>query len=114
MKRIIYIIICLLGMNVMQAQDIKERIQVQTDKDFYLAGENMGLKLYATDAQGKALPFSRVAYVELLGDKDNAVRLKVELKDATGNVIETVKTAANDLFSMYNTYCWAVQHGILN
>ena len=84
MKRIIYIIICLLGMNVMQAQDIKERIQVQTDKDFYLAGENMGLKLYATDAQGKALPFSRVAYVELLGDKDNAVRLKVELKNATG------------------------------
>lgn len=27
---------------------------------------------------------------------------------------ETVKTAANDLFSNYNTYCWAVQHGILN
>lgn len=27
---------------------------------------------------------------------------------------EKVKTAANDLFSSYNTYCWAVQHGILN
>lgn len=27
---------------------------------------------------------------------------------------EAVQTAANDLFSSYNTYCWAVQHGILN
>ena len=27
---------------------------------------------------------------------------------------ETVQTAANDLFSSYNTYCWAVQHGVLN
>lgn len=27
---------------------------------------------------------------------------------------ETVKTSANELFSNYNTYCWAVQHGILN
>lgn len=27
---------------------------------------------------------------------------------------DTVKTASIDLFSAYNTYCWAVQHGILN
>lgn len=27
---------------------------------------------------------------------------------------DKVQTAANDLFSSYNTYCWAVQHGILN
>lgn len=27
---------------------------------------------------------------------------------------ETVKNAASDLFSNYNAYCWAVQHGILN
>lgn len=33
-----------------------------------------------------------------------------ELSDAQ----ETVQSAANDLFSAYNTYCWAVQHGILN
>ena len=26
----------------------------------------------------------------------------------------TVKSAAGDLFSAYNSYCWAVQHGILN
>lgn len=27
---------------------------------------------------------------------------------------EKVRAAAGDLFSTYNTYCWAVQHGILN
>lgn len=27
---------------------------------------------------------------------------------------EKVENAASDLFSAYNTYCWAVQHGILN
>lgn len=27
---------------------------------------------------------------------------------------DTVQTAANDLFSAYNNYCWAVQRGILN
>ena len=27
---------------------------------------------------------------------------------------EKVRSAAEDLFSTYNTYCWAVQHGILN
>lgn len=27
---------------------------------------------------------------------------------------ETVQTAANNLFSSYNTYCWAVKNGVLN
>lgn len=27
---------------------------------------------------------------------------------------DKVRTSANDLFSAYNSYCWAVQHGILN
>ena len=46
MKRIIYTIICLLGIHIIQAQDIKERIWVQTDKNFYLAGEKMGFLKY--------------------------------------------------------------------
>ena len=80
MKKLLYIIIGLMGMMTVQAQNPKERIQVQTDKDFYLAGEKMGLKLYGIDDQGKALEFSRVVYVELLGDKNNVVQLKVEMK----------------------------------
>lgn len=35
-------------------------------------------------------------------------------QDDLSNAEEAVKQAANDLFSAYNTYCWAVQNGILN
>lgn len=102
----------LLTMMNAQAQEIKERIQVQTDKDFYLAGEKMGLKLYGTDTQGKALPFSRVAYVELLGDKDNAVCLKVELKDATGEaVMQLPYTLASGVYDLVAYTRWMRNEG---
>lgn len=35
-------------------------------------------------------------------------------QDDLSTAEEAVKQAANDLFSAYNTYCWAVQNGILN
>ena len=35
-------------------------------------------------------------------------------QDDLSNAEDAVKQAANDLFSAYNTYCWAVQNGILN
>ena len=99
-------------MNSMQAQDIKERILVQTDKDFYLAGEKMGLKLYGTDATGKALPFSRVAYVELLGDKDHAVRLKVEMNDATGEALMQLPyTLASGIYDLVAYTRWMRNEG---
>ena len=112
MKKIAYIIIGLLVMNSMQAQDIKERILVQTDKAFYLAGEKMGLKLYGTDATGKALPFSRVAYVELLGDKDHAVRLKVEMNDATGEALMQLPyTLASGIYDLVAYTRWMRNEG---
>ncbi len=38
----------------------------------------------------------------------------LDAEDALRTAEETVKSASNDLFSAYNSYCWAVQHGILN
>lgn len=38
----------------------------------------------------------------------------LDAQDSLTAAEETVRTAANDLFSTYNTYCWAVQTGILN
>lgn len=35
-------------------------------------------------------------------------------EDSLREAEEKVRSAAGDLFSTYNTYCWAVQHGILN
>ena len=112
MKRIAYIIIALTAMLTVQAQEAKERILIQTDKDFYLAGEKMGLKLYGTDAAGKALPFSRVAYVELLGDKDNAVRLKVEMDNATGEgLMELPYTLASGVYDLVAYTRWMRNEG---
>lgn len=38
----------------------------------------------------------------------------LDAEDALHEAEEKVLTSANDLFSSYNTYCWAVQHGVLN
>lgn len=112
MKRLIYIIIGLLGMTSLQAQDIKERMLAETDKDFYLAGERMGLKLHTTDAQGKVQEFSKVAYVELLGDKENAVRLKVEMKEGTGEaVMELPYTLASGVYDLVAYTRWMRNEG---
>ena len=112
MKRLTYIIIGLLGMVAAQAQDLKERIWVQTDKDFYLAGERMGLKLFTTDGQGKPQEYSRVAYVELLGDKENAVRLKVEVNDATGEaVMQLPYTLASGVYDLVAYTRWMRNEG---
>ena len=112
MKRLTYIIIGLLGMITVQAQDIKERIHVETDKDFYLAGEQMGLKLHATDVQGKPQEFSRIAYVELLGDKENTVRLKVEMKNASGEAtIQLPYTLASGVYDLVAYTRWMRNEG---
>ena len=112
MKRLTYIIIGLLGMITAQAQNIKERIHVETDKDFYLAGEQMGLKLHATDAQGKPQKFSRIAYVELLGDKKNTVRLKVEMKDASGEAaIQLPYTLTSGVYDLVAYTRWMRNEG---
>ena len=112
MKRLTYIIICLLGMAAAQAQEVKERIWVQTDKDFYLAGERMGLKLFTTDAQGKPQEYSRVTYVELLGDRENAVRLKVEVDGATGEgVMQLPHTLASGVYDLVAYTRWMRNEG---
>ena len=112
MKKLIYILIGLMGMTAVQAQNIQERLQVLTDKDFYLAGENIGLKLYGTDLQGKALTYSRVAYVELLGDKENAVQLKVELNEATGDaVMQLPYTLASGMYELVAYTRWMRNEG---
>ena len=38
----------------------------------------------------------------------------LDARDSLKEAEEKVQTAANDLFSSYNTYRWAVEHGVLN
>lgn len=87
MKRFICIsALVLCGMITISAQTI-ERLYVQTDKDFYLSGEKIYLSIYGTDGEKQPLDFSRVAYVELLGDAYNAVRVKVALDKGRGYAV---------------------------
>ena len=38
----------------------------------------------------------------------------LDARDSLKEAEEKVASAASDLFSSYNTYCWAVEHGVLN
>lgn len=70
--------------DLLAANDFRERIYVQTDKQVYLAGELLWLKLCVTDATGIPVSFSKVGYVELLDESTALVQAKIEIKEGIG------------------------------
>jgi hypothetical protein len=70
-----------------QQSRLTEKLFVHTDKDFYLAGEVLWLKAYYVDGIfNKPLNLSKVAYVEVVDDKNTPVlQAKVALKNSVGN-----------------------------
>lgn len=64
--------------------ELRERIYVHTDKNFYLSGELLWMKLYLTDETGKPSSFSKIGYVELLNDSVPEVQVKLELVNGVG------------------------------
>ena len=64
MKNLISALVLLLGIFAAQAQKpFKEFIYAQTDKNFYIAGERIWVKLYNLDENNNLHQGSRVAYV---------------------------------------------------
>ena len=63
---------------------INERVYLQTDKQLYLAGELLWLKLYTTDAEGKLMDCSKIGYVELVHDSIPEVQIKIDIEDGAG------------------------------
>ncbi|MDR3141620.1 MAG: hypothetical protein LBU37_07850 [Tannerellaceae bacterium] len=63
---------------------VQERVYLQTDKELYLAGELLWLKLYTTDAEGRLFSFSKTGYIELVNDSIPEVQIKVDITDGTG------------------------------
>jgi len=61
-----------------------ERIYLQTDKQMYLAGELVYLKVFTVTPEKKPLSFSKIVYVELLDDKDSRVQVKIGLTRGIG------------------------------
>lgn len=74
-------------------KSLYERIYLQTDKDMYLSGELVWLKLLASTPEGQPLNFSKIGYVELLDANVSQTQLKVELSDGVGNGSLVIPTA---------------------
>ena len=79
---LIFLIFCA-GRLLLTAQ-LQERIYLQTDKQLYLAGELLWLKLYTTDTAGRLMDCSKIGYVELIHDSIPEVQIKIDLQDGTG------------------------------
>ena len=81
MKRIISIIIGLISVLGLQAQ-VTECMRIYTDKDNYLAGEDLWIKVCVADSA--EAPFSKVAYVEISDMRQVYAQGKIALKNGTG------------------------------
>ncbi|MDB5120288.1 MAG: hypothetical protein JWN56_1506 [Sphingobacteriales bacterium] len=70
-----------------QENTLQEKLFVQTDKDFYLAGDILWFKLYNTNNDNHQLiDFSKVAYVEVLDLNNKPIlQAKIALKKGTGS-----------------------------
>lgn len=83
MKRIIVIIIGWLAVSGLQAQ-LVETMRVYTDKECYLAGEDLWIKVCVTDSLSAASVPSKVAYVEIGDTKQVYAQGKIDLQDGNG------------------------------
>jgi len=86
MNRFIYIISLLLSSFLSRSQPL-EKVFVHTDKDTYLAGEILWMKLYVVDgATRRPGTLSRSAFVEILSDEQKPVlQARIALDSGTGN-----------------------------
>ena len=75
-KQWILSLLCLLwaGQTVL-AGELRERVYLQTDKQFYLSGELVWMKFIATDLDQRLSDVSKVGYVELLDSASAVVYL---------------------------------------
>ena len=88
MKIKIFLLLLLAGnLQTLWAQplSLRERVYLQTDKDIYLAGELVWLKMLTTAEDGLPLNFSKVGYVELLDTAASRAQAKLLLKDGKGS-----------------------------
>jgi hypothetical protein len=74
----------LTALSNLKAQNVSERIYVQTDKHLYLAGETVLMKLFTTDAAQIPMDFSKIAYIELFNESAANMQIMVEISGGIG------------------------------
>ena len=85
-KQCILSLLCLLwaGQTVL-AGELRERVYLQTDKQFYLSGELVWMKFIATDLDQRLSDVSKVGYVELLDSASAVVQARLVLEKGVGD-----------------------------
>jgi len=84
MKKFIFWLMFMFAANVYGQDTLSERVYLQTDKQLYLAGELVYLKVFTATPDRKPLSFSKIAYVELLDEADPRIQVKIELTNGVG------------------------------
>jgi len=90
-------------------QDYREAIYLQTDRDLYIVGEQVWMKVYKLDAHGnKPDNFSKVVYIELLNQAGYPVhQLKLHVPDKSGSAGLTLSdtlSSGNYLLRAYTSW----------
>lgn len=83
MKRIIYILLLSLGWITGMSQSV-ELMRIYTDKDCYLAGEELWIKVSVDDDALPGNNMSRVAYIEICDTAQVRAQGKIALTDGIG------------------------------
>lgn len=85
-KRLIFSVLCLFltGQTIL-AEELRERVYLQTDKEFYLAGELVWMKFLVTDTERRLSDVSKVGYVELLDSASAVVQARLVLEKGIGD-----------------------------
>ncbi|MBG6234990.1 hypothetical protein IWX76_001558 [Pedobacter sp. CAN_A7] len=92
----------------------KEKLYVHTDKEFYLTGELLWFKVYEQrDTLAASGLFSRVVYVDVIDQQNNAVlQAKVAMKAGSGNgSLYVPVTAANGRYKLRAYTNWMKNFG---
>ncbi|MDR0659960.1 MAG: hypothetical protein LBG19_03985 [Prevotellaceae bacterium] len=64
---------------------LRERVYLQTDKQVYLAGELIWMKVLTTNQDGTPIDLSKVVYVELLDESNPVLQVKLEVANGIGS-----------------------------
>ena len=78
---------------------IVENMRIYTDKDCYVAGEDLWIKVCVTDSLSRGSVLSKVAYVEISDTKLVYAQGKIEL--AEREVMGTYQTSASHAYRSY-------------
>lgn len=95
--------------NQYNSNTLQEKLFVHTDKNSYTAGELIWFKIYNVDGiNHQPLDLSKVVYVEILDNKNNAViQAKIAMKNGSGSgsvYIPVTLTSGNFLLRAYTNW----------